>query len=181
MRGRGGYELQAALPADSQLEIAVIDEKLYEGPLADLVGGGGGLYGSLHLGYPFRKVGSGNVMGRFLIEADLEYRFAPDWGLQLIGGYYLFDKDDDVTGASLQLKRYFHLTPTTWTVYAEFGPGYYKPRHIDGAFALNGGVGIVRNIAPRLDLSLGGNYFRLFTSPTEIEFWGVKAGLHFRF
>ena len=176
--GDGTYEIRADENEDAIVSIIVLGETLFEGPIKEIPTVGS-WSASIHAGYPFKKNNTGSYMGRFLLEGDIEYRLKPYLGVQLIGGYYLFEQDSAVYGASLQLKAY--AQKNAWMIYGEAGPGYYKPTDRDGAIALNLGAGIMRDLKPNIAVSLGGNYIRLFTSPDNIDFYGIKAGVHFKF
>lgn len=176
--GDGTYEFKTGESEDTPIIIAVLGEELFKGLIKDLPMEGG-WSASIHTGYPFKKGNTGNYIGRFLLEGDIEYRFKPYLGVQLIGGYYLFDEDNSIYGASVQLKAY--ALRNAWRIYGEAGPGYYKPSDQNGAIAINLGAGIMRDINPNIAVSLGGNYFRLITSPDNLDFYGIKVGVHFSF
>jgi hypothetical protein len=175
--GDGSYELKTSESADTPLSVTVLGKTLFDGVIKELPVGGG-WYASLHAGYPFTKDLTGKHLGLLLMEGDIEYRFLPHLSAQLNGGYYLFNNENSILGACVQLKAY--AVRNNWLVYGEAGPGYYKPSGLNGAAAVNIGAGIMKDINPGISVSLGGNFFHIFTSPDKIDFYGIKAGVHFK-
>ena len=177
--GNGSYEFIVDRDKSVPLTISVLEKELFTGTVAQLIGSPSRWSASLHLGYAFHEVSSGNYNGRFLVEGDLEYRFTPFWSSQLIGGYYLIDNNNSIIGSSLQLKGY--LSPGNWMIYGEAGPGYYHHSNLNGGLAINTGAGFKRRINTNISISAGGNFIRIFYDPDNFDFFGVKTGFHLNF
>jgi hypothetical protein len=181
----GRYESNMKIPTGSNphVQLTVMEQPLYSGPLSGLEGQAP-LYRfalSAHVG---RTLPIGSFANNFdpgtLIEADVEYWFSRTLSLNGVLGRYSFEPSLQVTGGTLYLRAYRLLG---WRIegYAEAGAGIYNPKGRDTALGISAGIGLNRIIVPHLHAELGADYWHLFGGTPKIKFIGVKAGISYRF
>ena len=179
--GDGGYEMRLTIPtgSDPDIDLAVMNETLYTGPMSGIAAPAAFSVGVfLGQGYP-----AGSFSNRYdddwFVELSLEYRYSPRWSLNGVLGHYTFDPGYDVNGATLYLRGYQPFN--SQYLFAELGGGIYDPDNLDPAGGLSVGVGVGMSINTRLRGEIGADYLYLFNQGPDIQFTAVKAGLRYGF
>ncbi len=179
--GDGWYEALMTVPtgSDPNLDLTVMNESLYSGPMSGMAARGGFAVG-IHLGQGYPSGSFNNLYDAdFLLELALEYRYSPQLALNGVLGHYTFDPGYDVSGGTLYLRGYRPFNSNY--LFAEVGAGIYKPDNLDTAGGLSAGIGADLSLSPRLRGEFGANYFHLFNQGDDIKFIAVKAGLRYNF
>lgn len=137
---------------------------------------------SAHLGIT-APLGTINTMydANLLFEVDAEYRIAPLFSAELVGGIYAFKSQFAVLGGTLYAKKYFRVNSSQ--PYLAIGGGYYKETSTSqpGMFGVSAGAGLQRQIRSRVLGELGVNYFYLFPETSDIHFFAFKLGFKYTF
>jgi len=179
--GDGWYQAWLTVPTDSDpnIDITVMNEPLYSGPISDM-SAGAGLAVGIHLGQGYPSGSLNNLYDAgFLMELAMEYRYSAQLSLNAVLGHYTFDTDYDINGGTIYLRGY-HPVNSKY-LFAELGAGVYDPDNLDTAGGLSAGMGVGVSLTPRLRGEIGADYFHLFNQGDDIKFTAVKAGLRYDF
>ncbi len=160
--GRYVIPLSGFGDADPRIEVEVMGEPLYEGPLSGIDGGGRRRFSlSWHAGVTaplgdFDRFLDGDV----LFELDLERPLSNRWSLRGVLGFYRFDPSFDILGGTVYLRRYLPR-PGGLRLFGEIGAGLYDPEFLDPAFGLSAGIGLDRSRDPQSLFAIRAYVFRL--------------------
>ncbi|MBL7793512.1 MAG: VWA domain-containing protein [Saprospiraceae bacterium] len=178
----GKYGLSVQAEGDPRVKVYLLDEEIYRGKMSsfdkpyikhkwDI---------SAHAGItsPLGKLDSLFVNGGFYAEIDAGYQFTPNFSLEGRGGYYGFDQNFYVLGATIYAKGQFPLSSSGLSMSLAAGGGIYKPKNTDSSGGYSLRLALHWAATSRLDLSLEGGYFNLPTP--DYQFLTVGLGLRYR-
>ncbi|MEM7087359.1 MAG: M4 family metallopeptidase [Bacteroidota bacterium] len=184
----GSYvvEINSAKDAsDIRVRTEVFGVPVYEGTAED--------YGSknerkwslsAHAGYVFagQNFGSGLNSG-WGTEVDIEYALKRSLSLELVGGLYSFNgtassNNFNIGGGTVYLKKKFSLP--SFQPYIAAGPGFYATSNSQSYFSVSPGVGLTKQLSPKLSAELGVHYFWLFGNSPKLDFGIAKIGFKYK-
>lgn len=171
---------------DPDIIIRIRKDVLYNGKLSGL--SRKRAFISINAGYDFPQGTLDSAYtSNLMFELKGGYRFWKKLGLQAHLGYYGFkgkgsNSNESIIGGGLGAFYRFPITNSQgWNMIVELNGGYYKPKHTDGAFGINGGVGFNAFLSYKLSLVLEGKYYTIYTKPDNTNFIGTTIGLKFHF
>lgn len=180
--GDGSYKVSLVSSGNPRFGLSIFDDTPYRGKVKDL----GKPYSkyrwgiSVHVGtaVPGQNLDS-LYTSKYCLEGDLSYQFSANWGTEIIGGYYAFEKNYNITGASLLLKYKTSIVENGWNLIGAAGAGYYKPKGEDATYGISARMIVSKNIMPQLDANLQGGIIHL--PKYDYTFLPFTLGLKYHF
>ncbi|MBK8705344.1 MAG: VWA domain-containing protein [Saprospiraceae bacterium] len=178
----GKYGLSVQAEGDPKVKVYLLDEEIYRGKLSRFdkpyIKHKWGISAHAGITRPLGKLDSLYVNGGFYAEIDAGYQFTPNFSLEGRGGYYGFDQNFYVLGATLYAKGQFPLSSSGLSMSLAAGAGIYKPKNTDSSGGYSLRLALHWAATSRLDLSLEGGYFNLPTP--DYQFLTAGLGLRYR-
>lgn len=175
----GTYSTPTFAGTDPNIKVFVIDQQnpVFDGP-ASQFDQPWEIAGQLGITIPQNGLGAYNngIYG----QVSLGRRIAPNWQLQLTGGYYGFKSDFNIAGASLTAlftNPALAVGPFDWRLGA--GVGYYAPKGQSGAFGLVFRGGLRKAVGSNSVIGLEGAYVTL--PDPVISFYTVGLEWSYKF
>ena len=124
------------------------------------------------------------VDGRWSLNLGIEHTMSPDWSLEAIAGYHLFDVQfvdhPHIWQASAGAKRYFGTSPLRPFVNASAGIYKFDPGN-DTKGGASAGAGVLYQLSPKLAIEGVWNYHYISASGSGITFSTLQAGVRVGF
>ena len=116
----------------------------------------------------------------YYAEIDLAYRFNQKFGLELVGGYYDFQPDFNILGASLSgVYTPQGIFSDGWNPFVGVGAGLYKPSGEDAAWGYRLSAGIAKPLGRHLEADLNLSFSSI--PDPKYAFGAIGIGIHYWF
>ena len=183
----GRYEIPLAVVpgTDPTVNIRVMGEPLFEGPLSDIAGLFKRFSFSLHVGSSIPTGSFNNDYDpSYSVSLDMDYHLTQQFSLVGILGYNDFDASsssvDDTYWWNISANLKYELNTNPLRPYVIGGPGVYIPEHGSTRAGFNVGLGLDYSLSPSWTLELGGDYHHIFTSGSDTQFIVPHIGVIYR-
>lgn len=176
----GTYVFTLDAPAGANVTVTVLEQPLFDGPIAAIpTAGGGRIALSAHLGSTVPITGFPSSAGDgYLAEVDLEYRIASTFSIEGVLGHYDFGPISAINGFTLFAKKYIPLA--SLRAYGALGPGVFRPEGGGGTdWGASFAAGLNYAITPRTEFDAGAVYTHVFDE--DIGWLGLRVGVKVTF
>lgn len=112
-------------------------------------------------------------------ELHLTRYLSPTFSISAAGGYYAFDEDYSIFGASAYLSLHVPKFYSSLSLSASAGGGYYKPESVEATAGLSARAGVSKSLSNTTFFKLEGAYFKM--QDYDLEFFTAQIGFSFLF